>query len=261
MVFPSDVKADFSHSAAQYDVVSHPVHVRPVPEAAWVEDAPTTFPQQGWVDLSSAERGLCILARGLPEYEVLDTERREVAVTLLRAVGYLGAANELQTTVVGAGPNIATPEAQVQRKLTFSLSVLPHGGSWDQAEVWRQALAHANPARAYSTGMDKNRPGSAGASAPSSRSLLAIEGRNVVLSALKKAESGEALILRLYNPSEVPSEANIRLPFTPAGVRLVGLDEQPITAEGEPGPVVKSGKRVRVVLPPKKIITLKLDRK
>ena len=127
MVFPSDVNTQVSHASAQFDVVSHPVQVMPVPAEAWVEDAPTTFPQQDWVDLSDGAARACVsFPRDLPEYEVLDTERREVAITLLRAVGFLGAGTEMQTAVVGAGPNIATPEAQIQRKLTFSLSVLPH---------------------------------------------------------------------------------------------------------------------------------------
>jgi mannosylglycerate hydrolase len=259
MVFPSDVKTDVSHAAAQYDVISHPVQVPPVPQAAWVEDAPTTFPQQGWVDLSDAERGLCIISRGLPEYEILDTDRHEVAVTLLRAVGFLGSGTEMQTTTVGAGPNIATPEAQIQRKLAFSLSVLPHHGSWDQAEVWRQALAYNNPPCAYSTGMDKNRPAPAEATTPSSRSLLSIEGRNVILSTLKKAESGEALILRLYNPSDTRSEATIRLPFTPAWVQVVGLDEQPRVLD-RVTPILEHDRDIHVTLPPKKILTLRMDR-
>ncbi len=122
-----------------------------------MEDAPATFPQQDWVDLSDSERGLCIIVRGLPEYEVLDTDRNEIAITLLRAVGFLGAGYDMQTASVGAGPHIATPEAQIQRKLTFSLSVFPHAGRWDQAEVWRQALMFNNPPRAFMTGMEKNR--------------------------------------------------------------------------------------------------------
>ncbi len=258
IVFPSDVQTDVSHASAQYDVVDHPVHVPPVPEAAWVEDAPTTFPQQDWVDLSDGERGLCIISRGLPEYEVLETGRREVAVTLLRAVGFLGAGTEMQTTTVGAGPNIASPEAQIQRKLTYALSVLPHHGSWDHAEVWRQAQIFNNPPRSYTTGMVKNQPALAGATGPSSRSLLSVEGRNVILSTLKKAESGEALILRLYNPSDVPSEATIRLPFAPAGVQLVGLDEQPRPVAG-PDLTLGHDRMIKVNVPPKKIITLRMD--
>jgi alpha-mannosidase len=227
-----------------------------------VEDAPTTFPQQDWVDLSDGERGLCLIVQGLPEYEVLDTDRHEVAVTLLRAVGYLGAGFEMRTAAVGAGPHIATPEAQIQRKLTFSLSVLPHNGSWDQAEVWRQALVFNNPPRAYTTGMEKNQPAFAPGAQPARRSFLSVTGRNVVLSSVKKAEAGEALVLRLYNPSEDETEAVIQLPFIPAGVRLAGLDENPRPVSGtETAPVHKAGGLVHVAVAPKKVITLRVERK
>jgi len=261
MVFPSDIKAEGSHASAAFDVVLHPVHVIPVPDEAWVEDAPTTFPQQDWVDLSSGQRSLSVITRGLPEYEVLDTDRREIAITLIRAVGYLGAGSELQTAAVGAGPNIATPEAQIQRKLTFSLSVLPHSGTWDQAEVWRQALARNNPPRSYSTAMDKNERARPGGTAPSRRSFLKVEGRNVILSTLKKAEIGEALILRLYNPSNVVAQAAVQLPFNPPDVQLAALDEQPRPAASEERlPVLEKDGSFRITLAPKKIITLRMDR-
>jgi len=57
------------------------------------------------------KRGLCLITRSLPEYEALDTERHEVAITLLRAVGFLGAGFDMQTASVGAGPHIATPRS------------------------------------------------------------------------------------------------------------------------------------------------------
>jgi len=46
------------------------------------------------------------------------------------------------------------------------------------------------------------------------------------------AETGEALVLRLYNPSEESTEAVIQRPFIPADIRLAGLDENPRPASG-----------------------------
>jgi alpha-mannosidase len=262
MIFPSDINTQVSHASAQFDVVSHPVKVVPVPDDAWVEDAPTTFPQQDWIDLSDGERGLCIIAQGLPEYEIFDTDRHEVAITLLRAVGYLGAGFEMRTAAVGAGPHIATPDAEIQRKLTFFLSILPHSGRWDQAEVWRQALAFNNPPRAYTTGLEKNRSVRTPGTQPACRSFLSVTGRNVVLNSIKKSEEGEALILRLYNPSEEMTEATIQLPFIPVGVLLTGLDENPRPlSDTIASPVCDGSGVVRAAVPPRKVITLRVDRK
>jgi alpha-mannosidase len=262
MVFPSDVNTQVSQASAQFDVVGHPIKVVPVPDEAWVEDAPKTFPQQDWVDLSDGEHGLCLIVQGLPEYEVLDTDRHEIAVTLLRAVGYLGAGYEMQTAAVGAGPHIATPEAQIQRKLTYSLSVLPHSGSWDKAEVWRQALTFNNPPRAFTTGMEKNRLTFKPGAQPAERSFLSVSGRNVILSSVKKAEVGEALVVRLYNPSENGTEALIQLPFQLAGVQLAGLDERPLpSTDAQAASVHEAGGQVRVSLAPRKVVTLRMERK
>jgi len=255
------VDTNVSHASAQFDVVNHPVHVTPVPEEAWVEDAPTTFPQQDWVDLSDEERGLCLINSGLPEYEVLATERRELAITLLRAVGYLGAGTDLLSAAVGAGPHIATPEAQIQRRLTFSLAVLPHRGTWQSAEVWRQAMQHNNLPRAITTGMIKNQIGFGYGTWSASQSFLTVEGHNTILSAVKKAEQGEALILRLYNPSDNLTQATILLPFFPMKIGLVGLDEllRPVASSDTP-PVLEEGGRVNIALAPRKIITLRIER-
>ena len=261
MIFPSDVGTNVSHASAQFDVVNHLVHVTPVPDKAWVEDAPTTFPQQDWVDLADEQRGLCLINRGLPEYEVLATERREVAITLLRAVGHLGAGTDLLSAAVGAGPHIATPEAQCQRRLTFSLAVLPHHGTWQSAEVWRQAMRHNNPPRAITTEMVKNQTGLDHGTQAASESFLAVEGRNAILSAVKRAEQGGALILRLYNPSDDLTQATILLPFVPTKVELVGLDELPRqVASAETAPVLEDGRKVKIALAPKKIITLRIER-
>jgi len=260
MIFPSDVATDISHASAQFDVVNHPIKVAPVPDEAWVEDAPTTFPQQDWVDLSDGKYGMCIINQGLPEYEVLNTEQHEIAITLLRAVGYLGAGSDLMSAAVGAGPNIATPEAQIQRRLTFSLSILPHRGNWQSAEVWRQAMSHNNPPRGFTTGMVKNQTVFSSKILPARESFLTIEGSNVILSALKKSEQGEGLILRLYNPSENFSQAMIHLPFVPAKIELVGLDELLRVAMTEQTNPTIERETIRLTLGPKKIITLRIER-
>ena len=262
MVFPSDLNTKVSHSSAPFDVVDHPIMILPVPENSWVEDAPATFPQQGWVDLSAGERGFCVISQGLPEYEVLDTERHEIAITLLRAVGFLGAEYDMQTAVVGAGPTIATPEGQIQRKLTFNLSLLPHSGTWDKAEVWRQAQAFTNQPRAYTTVMEKSRPEIPPGVQPDNRSFLSMTGRNIILSCLKKAETGEALIVRVYNPSRETSEAIIHVPFIPKFVQLCGMDESPKSVEQpENEPTIESDGVVRVNIASGKIVSLRMERK
>jgi alpha-mannosidase len=57
------------------------------------------------------------------------------------------------------------------------------------------------------------------------RALVTIEPATVVLSALKPADDGVGLILRLLNPSAVPATASIRFGFRVARARAERLDE------------------------------------
>ncbi len=259
VVFPSDVPTDVSYSEGQFDVVAHLVHPEQPPREVWVEDQPVTYPQQTFVDVSDGQRGLCVMNHGLPEYEVINSPRREIAITLLRAVAYLGGGTHLYTIQRGAGPYIPTPGAQCLRTIAYRFAIMPHTGTWDQAEVWREAHAHSVRPRAIVVEKTPDFPvpiasTPAGISLPRDRhSFLAVEGRNAVLSAVKRAEREDALIVRVFNPSTEPTTATIRFATALAGAELVNLNEEPI------GEVLalKDDHSVQVNLSPKKIVTVK----
>lgn len=136
------------------------------------------------------------------------------------------------------------------------LAIFPHSGRWDEAEVWRQAHEHNLSPRYTTFGMMKNYPVAPGFRA-ARQSFLSITGKNVILSALKKAEEGEALILRVYNPSRHVTRAEIRPPFAPARVFRANLSEQPL-----PEDMIQPGAdgMLQVEIPAGKIITLRLER-
>jgi alpha-mannosidase len=81
------------------------------------------------------------------------------------------------------------------------------------------------------------------------------------LSALKKSEHSEDLILRLYNPSDDLTQAFIQVPFATTRVELVGLDELPRTATtDETNPTIEDDRRIKISLAAKKITTLQIER-
>jgi alpha-mannosidase len=109
--------------------------------------------------------------------------------------------------------------------------------------------------------MEKKQPALTPGTQSPRRSLIKVEGQNAILSTLKKAEIGDALILRLYNPSDILAQATLRLPFIPASIHLCGLDEQPRTASGaESAPVLETDGKITILIPPKKVITLRMIR-
>lgn len=263
IVLPSDIAADFSYAEGHFDVVRHRVGVEMVPHEAWIEDPPVTYPQQTWMDIGDGRRALCLASHGIHEYEVKDTERREVALTLLRAVGFLGAGRDPMTIMGGAGPKIPTPGGQCLRELTYRLAVIPHAGSWDEAEIWREAHAFVAGVRAVSFDLkDQTLFGKDGAGVRRrggdvARSLLRLEGKNAVLSAVKGCDrdSGDqrGLIVRLFNPTESPTTARLTFAHRVHTAQLTNLDEEP-QAEL---PVAADGS-VTVGLGPKKIVTVKV---
>lgn len=259
VIFPSDVPTEISYSEAQFDVVPHPVHPKQPSREVWWEDQPVTYPQQTFVDVSNGQRGLCVMSHGLPEYEVVNSPRREIAITLLRAVAYLGAGDDLYTIRSGAGPRIPTPGGQCLRTLTYRYAIMPHAGTWEQAEVWREAHAHSVRPRAIVAVKHPDfpvpiAPAPTGVTLPRDRhSFLSVTGRNAVLSAVKRAEREDALIVRLFNPSTEPTTATVRFACVLAGAELVNLNEEPL---GEPL-AIDSTYRVNVTLAPKRIVTIK----
>lgn len=249
MLFPTDLAhVEVAHSAMQFDVMTRPIMPTAIaPGEWWVEDPPQTFPQHGWMDISDeAGRGLCVISEGVHEFAVLPTPQREVALTLLRAVGYLGARQDLTTIIGGAGPSFPTPEAQLQRTLTYHLALRPHAQSWEQDEVWRDAAEALTPPRALTL------EAHTGMYAPQA-SWLRVEGKNALLSAIKRAEESEALIVRLYNPTLQATRATISLPLALREAALTDLQETALEAL----PLSTAGS-LEVELAPKKIVTLKL---
>lgn len=237
-------------SAMQFDVMTRPIKPQPVaPDAWWVEDAPDTFPMHGWMSLHSDKAGLSVIAPGVHEFAVdADTEHgADIALTLLRAVGYLGARRDPSTIIGGAGPGIPTPEAQLQQKLSYRLALYPHAGTWADAAVHRRAHAIFTPPRTITT------PPQSGELTPT-RAGIRLEGENAILSTLKQAEDAQSTIVRLYNPTLKPTTAIITSPVPLSAATLTNLQE---THTGD-DLTITDKTAVRVTLPPKKIVTIRL---
>ena len=76
---------------------------------------------------------------------------------------------------------------------------------------------------------------------PPELSFLTLEPVSLVLSAVKRSEQGERLIVRFYNPTAVPVQAAVRL-FRPIrSAQVVNLNEEPqedLAVDGEDGVTV-----------------------
>jgi mannosylglycerate hydrolase len=213
VVFPTFLETKYSFSDRPFSVDESPVSFSSYPQElpdkikqimiGARESVPgSSLPLNSFVYLKDDQNGSALLTRGLTEYEI--TDKHKIALTLFRAVGWL-ARNDLLTRVGDAGPMIFTPEAQCLRYFDFYYSFLPfhnktNGFLFKQAEEFNIDL------KAVSTTKHKG-------NLENKRGLLFLDSDNdsLVISAIKKCESEDKLILRLYNSSS--QEANGVLTF------------------------------------------------
>jgi len=172
-----------------------------------------TFVSRRFVDCSEGGRGLALLHDGLLEYEIVD-DGRELALTLLRATGYLSRA-EPALRPNPAGPLDPVVGPQLQRTLAFEYALLPHRGNWEDARVDEAAddflvpleLAHTLPPTA--------------ATRPAVGSALEVDGAAV--SAVLRDTRDGPLVVRLVNRSASPTTADVRRDGRPAVGEVVDL--------------------------------------
>jgi alpha-mannosidase len=178
-------------------------------------------PQRAFVDVSDERGGLAVLNRGLPEYEAeTSAEGVWLGLTLLRCVGWLSR-DDLATRYKHAGPPLETPEAQCLGSHRFEYAVMPHQGDWLAGRVAQEAEAFITPV--YSAPLNAAR-----AAVPARQSFYRLEPPELLFSACKRSEDGQALVLRGYNTAPYPVEAVLHLGLN-GQVRRANLAERELS--------------------------------
>ena len=112
--------------------------------------------------------------------------------------------------------------------------------------MWRQAQAFVTPPRSV-TSVPHN------GNLPLSRMGLQINGTNAIMSSVKQSEDGEAIIIRLFNPTARSIVAQVTSPIEIHTVYETDLHEQ--INQHIP---TQNNRTINVKLLPKKIVTLKI---
>jgi alpha-mannosidase len=210
------------------------------PEKAWTETPVGTFPMVNQVLVDRPLGQIGVAAVGLHEYEAADDT---IFLTLIRAVGWLSR-NDLATRQGAAGPMVAVPEAQMLGRWHFRYAWTSQNDDEPFGTVQRQAQAFAVPAAAHPLAAWRGHE---------TGSYLSVDQPAWQFSALKRAESGTSLVLRVFNAGPEPREGTITLGFPVKAASLARLDETP----GEP--VVLDGDRLTLSLRGFGIATFLLD--
>ena len=220
--FPTPVNADSFRTETPFDVVERPLDL-PTDTSDWPEQPALTHPQRTFSDVSDGRAGLTLISCGLPEVEARP-EPGGVALllTLLRCVGWLSR-DDMPVRPRHAGPGIPLPGAQCLGAYTLHYALVPHGGDRETPgwlSTFPEAYAFNAPMRAVVTDPHDG-------PLPAALSFVDVSPASVIVSAIKLAEEGDALIVRVWNIAPGPVEARLRLGLPFSRALLTNLNEQP----------------------------------
>lgn len=187
--FPTGISTDQVNAEGQFHVVNRDIKL---PEGnGWAEKPVPEHPNQTFVSVSDSAKGFTMINHGLVEYFAEETDNGvTLSLTLLRSVGWIG-----REFFVTATYKIPTPDAQCLGTNEFEYSIYPHTGTWESAKAWQLAHEFNAPLEVIENSLHSGK-------LPSLFSLFSVDNEELVVSAIKKAENDDALIIRMYNVSD-----------------------------------------------------------
>lgn len=217
VAFPVDVRCHRAAYHIQFGTVERATHQNTDFDRARFE-----VTGQHWADLSEGDYGVSLLNDCKYGYDVTGNTLR---LSLLRA------------------PEEPDPQAD-QGEHEFVYSLYPHGGDWRCGTI-QQGYELNQPLLVVAA------PDGKGA-LPAAAAFAAVDADNIIISAVKKAEDSDAVIVRLYESCGQRGDAVITFDRTPAVVTECDMMEEHDT------PVRVRGNQAMFYIKPFEIKTLKI---
>jgi alpha-mannosidase len=214
-----------SSSMATYEIPYGTIQRPTTRNNSW-EDAKFEVPALRWADLGDGAHGFSLLNESKYGY---DAAGHTLRISLLRST--------------------TDPDPNADRgHHHFSYALYPHAGDWKQALTVRRGYEYNYKLQALQVGTHAG-------SLPSRHSFVTLGAPNVVLTAVKKAEDGDALIFRFYEWAGKEGEVRIKVPEGAKSARLANLLEVP---EGSPLSI-EGGNSISVPSHPYEIVTVRVE--
>ena len=221
--FPTDIKTKYSYSDSHFDIVRRNIEI---PDStAWVEQAFGTQPLRTFACVTDGENSFSVMPKGLFEYEVFDDST--MALTLIRACRIKLAVSEEKITEL--------EDEGVQCPGIRSFEYALHFGTGETAVLPNKAAEIFAGVKCAVCGRGKGE-------LPLSNSMFEIDNQNIHVTAIKRADDGNGIILRYYNPTDEVQKVKVK---TDGRIYRCKMDE---TVTGD-----YDGKAE-----PKKIVTLRV---
>ena len=220
-VFPLTVSADAANFEIPFAAIARTTKSETPAEKAQFE-----VPALRWADLSDASGGLSLINDGKQGYDVHGSTMK---LSLLRS------------------PTWPDPMADRGRH-SFTYALYPHAGGFADADTVRRGMEFNMPLLAVEA---PPTPAGLAPKLPERGSFFAVEGKNVVLDTVKKAEKGDAFIFRLYESGGKAQKAVVIFYRAPKSVMETDLMENPLKEQP-----LSSEKRLELEFGPYEIRTL-----
>ena len=140
------------------------------------------YPSLKWIDLSDGRYGVSLLNSNKYGHDV--------------------SGNRMRLTLLRSSYDPDPQPDQGRHEMTYIL--YPHAGDWKQAETVRRAWELNSPLMALM--VDRHEGG-----LPAERSFVSVDAGNIVVTALKKAEDSQDIVLRFFDAFGVDVKASIRV--------------------------------------------------
>jgi len=213
-----------SGPAATYEIPYGSIERPTTRNNSW-EAAKFEVPALRWADLGDGKHGFSLINESKYGYDAKDNVLR---LSLLRS------------------PTWPDPEAD-RGHHQFTYSLYPHSGDWKQALTVRRGYEFNYQLRAFQVEAHEG-------NLPPQHSFVSVTGDNVVLTAVKKAEDSDSLLLRCYEWAGKTGTVNIQLPEGASGASLTNLMEKPTGDQ-----LSVANHQVTVPVHPFEIVSVRVD--
>ena len=243
MRFPTQIRSEMISADGHFYVVPRDFSVPNDEE--WQQKWIPTHHQNKFVSVNDESSSFTVLNKGLPEYEAIKGKDGavEFAITLLRSVEWLSR-SDITLRPGDAGPPILTPGAQCIGEQNFQLAITTAKENWLNSHTIRTIDCFTSPMQPlvpkslklsmrmidaiplYETQYWEIQEYGVKETLPASLSFFTINNPKISLSALKRAESGNSLIIRLVNLSNKNESDEITFYKEIKEAQIVNLNEE-----------------------------------
>lgn len=211
VLFDTEISSKFSIADQQFGIIKRPtilekeIALWEKDQKNWQEKPITIEPMQSFVTLEDGKRGVAIITNCVREYQIVGNQYDIIALTLFRSFGNMGKENLLYRQGRASGEKIIkTPDAQLLKNLSFEFGMYVYSGKFDEANVCNKAKEFLTPIQVYQYAdflngrvifsfRDEKKI------YDSKYSLFDIQKENFTVSAIKKEEKGEGILVRIFN--------------------------------------------------------------